>query len=366
MYIKKLRLYNYRNLNDCEVEFAPGINFFVGKNGQGKTNLVESLSFLSHTKSFRTTKIKELIRWGTAECSVFGTLQREDGEYEIGVSIEGKTKRVYINGETVRKLSDYVGQLLCVSFSPTDLSLVKGAPGERRRFVDRHLVELNPKLLDQFVTYSRALKNKAALLKEGVTDEKQYESWNHLLAETAHVIEKERLKFIATLELAAREYYQHFSSVDGELSLALESKLVEGSATPSKEEIIALLNEALQREIRQRKVVLGPHRDDLRINLGEIDSRAYASQGQTRSIVLALKLGVLALLEEHTGEAPVVLLDDVDSELDSERRRSLFELVSKVERQIFITGTEIRERGVLFENENNHFVIENGTILRPK
>ena len=151
MHLSSLRLYNFRNFTEEQIQFAPQVNFVVGRNGQGKTNLIEAVNVLSLARSFRTSTVTDLVRWGEKEASAFAQIHQRDGDLELGIAIKGKTKTAYVNGNKVAALGDYVGKLMCVSFSPDDLELVKGGPKERRNFIDRHLIDVRPGLMSQML-----------------------------------------------------------------------------------------------------------------------------------------------------------------------------------------------------------------------
>jgi DNA replication and repair protein RecF len=338
VYIEWLKLFHFRNLENSTRHFSPGLNIICGQNGQGKTNLIEAINLLCTGRSFRTQTVADLVRWGETGASAFALIKGALTDEELGVSIEQGTRSAFVNGNKVRSLTEFVGRLLCVTFSPIDLAIVKGSPQVRRKFLDRHIVDFEPALMGAILDYHRALKSKAALLKGGDADTSALEPWNQLMATAAASILRSRRALLRGLEEAANEYYRTLAHHDGQVSLKLESD-IEGES-PSAEDIFTQLMDVQGRERRYKSPVRGPHRDDVLISLDGHDARAFASQGQARSIVLALKLGVIALLESHRKEAPIVLLDDVDSELDQSRCDALFELIYHTKRQVFVTGTD--------------------------
>jgi DNA replication and repair protein RecF len=338
VYIEWLKLFNFRNLENSTRYFSPGLNIICGRNGQGKTNLIEAINLLCTGRSFRTQSISDLVRWNESGASVFASVKAVLGDEELGVSIENGARAAFVNGNKVRSLTEFVGRLLCVTFSPTDLAIVKGGPQIRRKFIDRHIVDFEPVLMSALLEYQRALKSKAALLKGGDVDSASLEPWNRIMANSAAQILRSRRALISDLEVEADRYYRVLAHHEGRVRLMLESDIT--GESPSPDEIFDQLMSVQSRERRYRSPVLGPHRDDIAITLDGHDARAFASQGQSRSIVLALKLGVIALLEARRKEAPIVLLDDVDSELDQARCDALFELIHQTERQVFVTGTD--------------------------
>ena len=340
MHVSNLRLYQFRNFTDEKINFSPNVNFIVGANGQGKTNLVEAFNVLSLGRSFRTSSLRDLVQWGHKEASIFARVEQDHEDLELGIAIQGGERLAYVNGNQAKSLSEYVGRLLCVSFSPDDLELVKGGPGERRRFIDRHLFDLKPNLMADMLQYQRALKNKNVLLKSGEQSHERYLPWNQILAETGTKIVRERIVLVQALEEAAREIYSSFAPQDGELGLKCINTLSLDNL--DQETVFKFLTENLSKEINRQRTTFGPHRDDIEISIAGHEARSFASQGQTRSVVLALKLAVINILEEKRKESPIVLLDDVDSELDRKRGEAFLSLVLSQKRQILVTGTEVR------------------------
>ena len=347
LFVSKLKVYNFRNLADQTVELSNGPVYITGLNGNGKTNLVEALYVLTGSRSFRTSSHSELVKWGKRETSIFGTIVKKDGQDELGIAITPGQRSAFKNGNQLASVRELVGCCSVVAFSPSDLSLVKGAPAGRRRFLDRHMVDLQPSYLNTLMAYQRALASKSALLKSPRVDTSQLEAWNELLTEHGGKIVENRINFIKLLEKKAASFQSEFAQTDGMLHLRLESDFISKSGEVIQQEIAGGLRKVVDREVALRSTLFGPHRDDLAIKFGnEVDARAFASQGQTRSLVLALTLGVIELLQEKIGEAPIVVLDDVDSELDRSRAERLFTALGKTERQLIITGTEQPPEGL--------------------
>lgn len=338
MYVSQLRVYQFRNLVDQTVELGPGPVFVTGRNGNGKTNFVEAIYLLSGSRSFRTNSPSEYFRWGSSESSVFGHVHAPIGDYEVGVVFKSGKREGFLNGNQVPSIADILGKVVVVSFAPGDLALVKGPPAGRRKFIDRHMVDLNPGYLNTLIAYQRALSNKSSLLKQGAVGRSEIAPWNTLLAKYGVQIARSRQSFLESLGERAAEIHRQYAPLDGALSFLVESDVAD-SGSLIESEIEEKLDKVLPREIAQRTTLFGPHRDDIAIRLDGNDSRAFSSQGQSRSIVLSMKLAVIDLLEGASQDPPIVLLDDVDSELDAERGGLLFDLLMKRERQLLVTGT---------------------------
>jgi DNA replication and repair protein RecF len=339
LFVSQVRVFNFRNLADQSVDLSSGPIYITGLNGNGKTNFIEAIYLLSGSRSFRTNVSNELSRWGESQCSVFGVVHHTLGTEELGVSLTPGKREAFLNGNPLSSISELLGRLCIVAFSPADLMLIKGAPAGRRRFLDRHMVDVQPAFLKTLMAYQRALASKSAVLKQSYVDYQQLLPWNTLLAEYGGQVVENRRNFIKSLSKKASFFHKSYAPTDGELALEPESDLLDSNGNVDPSYIAHQFERAAQREIAMRSPVVGVQRDDIKITLGGVDTRAYASQGQTRSVVLSLKLAVIDLLEEVKGESPVVLLDDVDSELDAARSERLFGALLEKPRQMIVTGT---------------------------
>lgn len=255
-------------------------------------------------------------------------------------------------------MTEFLGRLVVVSFSPTDIGLVKGPPGGRRRFLDKHLSDLKKGYLAALVSYQKALKNKVEILKSGQGD---ISIWNRLLAEWSFTIMQERKWLVKTLERKAAEILSRLSD-DGHLSLSLRGDLYKEREDTSVDGLFEAFEKVAPRERDQRTALIGPQRDELLISLEGKDTRAFASQGQSRCVVLALTLAIVSIIEEERAESPVVLLDDVDSELDRHRSEALFRELAAGSKQVFITGTQLPPFAHMLEREYSVLAIEGGAI----
>ena len=368
--ISSLRLYHYRNIQDCELEFSPGLTCFLGNNGQGKTNLLEALSILSILKSFRGSKRSELIGWSHTEASVTGEILRyydSDSKHNatpenICVALQAHGMTPYINGEKVLSISSFLGRLRSISFTPNDLSLIRGAPEQRRKLIDKFIIDLVPTHFDDLMQYNRALKSKNTLLRTLNESEaaNQVPAWNKLLAKYGSNIATRRLDMAVILADVIEEHYGKFGKES--IKVELHSDFLVSNTALSEMEIYELLQSFLGKEIAQHRCLKGAQKDDLIISIDNHSARQYASQGQARSLVLALKLAFLSMAEHRLNQRFIVLLDDVDSELDPHRVRGLFESIFQVERQVFITGVALSPV-VKTEQISTIFKVEGGRIF---
>ena len=360
MILSDLSLYQYRNISDTKLRFSTGLNLFIGKNGQGKTNLVEAIHLLSTTKSFRTSRSRELIGWEKDNASIFGTVEDVTGSFSAGIIFEKDKKKMLVN-DTEEKASHFISKFVTITFSPSDIEIIKGDPIVRRQFLDKHCADAYPSIISNLLQYNRALKNKVILLRTGTTPE-NLEPWNHLLATHAAAITQVRKDFLKALTEYAEKQHTYFAGVDGALQVTLKKNIsaIEGD---SEEAIFHFFSTHAAKEIEAQKSLYGPHRDDIEITYGGVSGRKFSSQGQAKSLGLSLKLGLIDLIEQQRGEAPVIILDDVDSELDPERLKRLYGRIAEEKHQVFITGTEIKP---MMKNDFNLFTVEGGVISSAK
>lgn len=347
MKIKSVKLVSFRNYDYQIVDFPMQITLVSGTNGQGKTNLVESVVVAATTKSPRTSNMSELVKDGSAETLVEILLERKFGQMNLSFTINAKgEKKFFINSNPVSKMSDVFGNLVVVYFSPDDLKIVSASPDKRRDFMDTDISELSGSYYNLIQRYNKVLLQRNKLLKterDRALLLAQIGVWDEQLAQIASLIVKTRKSFIEKLKVPAKEALKYISSSKDDLEI--EYVGVKGtSAEEIKEELLKSLKFNLERDIELGYTSVGPHRDDIYFGLNGKDARNFASQGQQRSIVLALKFAELEIFEKELGEEPILVLDDVFSELDTTRQRRLYEKMSKY--QTIITGTQFKFKPV--------------------
>lgn len=366
MLLEKLYISGFRNLEKQEVSFVPSVNFIIGKNGQGKTNLIESIFLLANAKSFRSSKISDLLNWDDKQANIWGKVKNQITTLELEVELKSRKKKFLLNSKPTSTIIEYIQNLTCICFTPEDLRLVKGEPSIRRKFLDRHTVDIYPEILKTMVDYNRAIKSKNILLKDENINREMVFTWNKVISKCAKQIIEKRALFVNKLEKKINEVHTKYAKEDGNIKLSVVSNLHE-EEIPTEEDILLFLNDSFDQERRRGRSIYGPHRDDLSIDYSGRKAHSFASQGQSRSIALSLKFAVVEMIEEKQEESPIILLDDLDSELDSDRALDLFSFLYEKQRQIFITGTEIRESVMNIIPENSKiFVINGGTISVQK
>ena len=349
MQITELTLRSYRSYETLHLAFDPGVQIFLGANAQGKTNIIEALYYAAFGRSHRTSSDAELIRVGADGAHIGLSFRRHDVPGELSFTFaRGARRRITYAGESLRQ-RDLVGLLPMVLFSPEDLFLVKGVPALRRRYLDAELSQASPAYYGELLRYTRILKQRNAVLKdirERLAAPEELPPWDAQLARSAAYIVTRRIAAVAQLgALSAR--VQAVLAAGEELALAYEiaGAGAEDFAEDDMTESLHLwynkmLCEGRARDIARAATGVGPHLDDLVLRVGGMSLRSYGSQGQQRTGALALKLAELFYLQENIGEAPILLLDDVMSELDADRRRALLDFIRHEHIQTFITATD--------------------------
>lgn len=361
MLLSKLYLERFRNYQSASLEFGHSLNFLVGNNAQGKTNLLEAIFYLCHLSSPRTGEDSELILFGNDEALIRGNLDRQNGEHELEVKIPIKGRKVaLIDGLVQTKFADFQGVLLCVYFSPDDLKLVKGGPSERRRFMDLEISQVNPFYRHACTQYNKVLQQRNNLLKEGRVDNKLLEVFSEQLIEHGSIIMKRRQTMLQRLNLLAKLLQRKLTDLKENLTLEYTPSFV--VKNDIKEDFTRALESSYIEEKQRGYTLYGPHRDDFSMMLGDLDVRTYGSQGQQRTVVLALKLAELEFLRGEAGEYPVLLLDDVFSEIDDIRRRKLFEIVRVNKVQTFISTANPRDLEDIIGEQKKVFEVHSGVV----
>ncbi|HZG14959.1 MAG TPA: DNA replication/repair protein RecF [Candidatus Bathyarchaeia archaeon] len=367
MFLRDLSLAHYRNYESMQLKFDGPIHLFIGNNAQGKTNALESIYVLALAKSHRTARDKELIGWNADYATIRSEVERRYGSVRLEVQLTSKGKRAKINGIEQAKLSEYIGALNVVMFAPEDLAIVKGAPAQRRRFIDMEIGQVSPTYLHYLSNYNRVLAQRNQLLKDLVMkkglafDKEMLAIWNTQLAELAVKLLKKRFEFLRKLQSWASEI--HTGITDGKESLSLHYEntcpVTEEMDTAAAEQaMLSAYEDLFEREKHRGSTLIGPHRDDFSLRINDVDVQTFGSQGQQRTSALSLKLAEIELIKEEVGEYPVLLLDDVLSELDEHRQTLLLETIQdKVQTFVTTTGVEGLKHQVL-QQASRHYVRE--------
>lgn len=334
MYIDKMKLINFRNYENQEIQFNKNINIIYGDNAQGKTNILEAIFLSSFGKSFRTSKEKELIKFGQDKLMVEANFQKKDRDGKIRIEI-GSKKQITVNGIKIKKLSELLGNINIVIFTPEDINILKDGPAGRRRFLDMMIGQLRPNYVHNLNLYMQTLEqrnNYLKQIKELNKPQEMLEIWDEKLAEYGEKVYLYRKEFVDKIINKINDIHKKITDEKEELKIEYISDC------SNKKEYLNLLNERRKLDIIKGFTTKGVHRDDFVIYINDREVGVYGSQGQNRTVILSLKLSELNVVYDEIGEYPILLLDDFMSELDEKRRKNFLENIENT--QVIITGTD--------------------------
>ena len=355
MWINKVKIKNFRNYEDEEILLNKNINIFYGENAQGKTNIIESIFLCGMGKSFRAKKDNEMINFNFQNAVVEVDFNKSDRDGKIKVELSDK-KNIYLNGIKLKKLSDLLGNINLVIFTPDDISILKGSPQNRRRFLDIMISQLRPNYINILNLYLKTLEqrnNYLRQIKEEGKDENLLDIWDEKLAEYAINICKYRTEFIEKIKNKIKKIHNEITEEKEEIEIEYITQCVD------KKYFLDVLKERRKLDIIKGFTTKGIHRDDFNIFINKKEVGIYGSQGQNRTVMLSLKLAELNVVYDEIGEKPILLLDDFMSELDEKRRKSFLENIEDT--QVIITCTE---KLTLANLENFSYNVKNGKIFK--
>ncbi len=337
MVIESMELINYRNYKSLHLDFSSGTNIFYGDNAQGKTNALEAIYVCATTKSHRGSKDREIIQFGKEEAHIKLQVCREHVSYRIDMHLKkNKNKGIAINGIPIRKASELFGIANVVFFSPEDLNIIKSGPSERRRFLDLELCQVNKLYVHALINYNKIIIQRNKLLKDLFFHpeyEETLEIWDQQLITYGSQIIRERQRFIGKLNDMIGEIHGGLTGKKEHLQLKYEPNV-------EPEYFLAALKQNREQDKKQKTTGTGPHRDDMSFLVNQIDIRKFGSQGQQRSAALSLKLSEIELVKQLISDYPILLLDDVLSELDSSRQNHLLNSIRHIQTMITCTGLD--------------------------
>lgn len=353
MYINKIKLTNFRNYDEQEIELGPNINIFYGDNAQGKTNIIESIFLCSIGKSFRTNKESELIKFNKDIASAYIEYKKSDRDGKIKIDLNNK-KSIYRNGIKIKKLSELLGNINTVIFTPDDINILRDGPQKRRRFLDIMIGQLRPNYIHLLNMYNKTLEqrnNYLKQIKENNKIEEMLDIWDEKLAEYGEKIYIYRNEFIEKIKNKINKIHKNITNEKEEIKVEYISNC------SKKEEYIELLKSRRKLDIIKGFTTKGIHRDDFFVYINNQLVNVYGSQGQNRTVVLSLKISELQVIYDEIGEYPILLLDDFMSELDEKRRKNFLENIENT--QVIITCTD----KINIDNlEYNIYNVKNGQI----
>lgn len=360
MWLESLHLRQFRNYDSLDIAFHKGLNVFLGQNAQGKTNILEAIYFLALTRSHRTRTDKDLIQFAHSTLSIKGFVQKNTSKLPLDIHLTEKGRITKVNHLKQTKLSSYIGHMNVVLFAPEDLQLIKGSPALRRKFMDVELGQIKPLYLSDLSHYNHVLKQRNAYLKSTQSIDPHFlDVLDQQLAEYGSKLIHHRIAFLNKLEEFGNQKVQELSSQKEELHIRYQSSVSLDKVDNLVDSFLTELSRNRKRDLLKKNTGVGPHRDDILFSLNGIHAH-YGSQGQHRSLILSLKLAEIQLMKEVTGEYPILLLDDVMSELDNSRQLKLLETISDTI-QTFITTTSLDHLTNLPERLKI-FQVDQGTI----
>lgn len=360
MFIKRLQMLNYRNYNVLDISLGPHVNVFMGDNAQGKTNILEGIYYCAFARSHRTSKDRELINWNSDNALLSVTVGRERLDKRIDISIlkDGK-KAIQINKIKIKKIGELFGNFNVVMFSPEDLKIIKDSPGVRRKFIDMELCQLNPKYYYNLVQYNKVLNERNSILRNKNINKDILDIYDMQLVEFGYNIIIDRLEYIQKLNKYSTKIHSDITSGKEKIEFKYISTIKD--LENIKENFYLLLEKNRSRDCERGITSIGPHRDDFTVLINDIDTKSYGSQGQQRTAVLTIKFSSLKIIKELTGEHPVLLLDDVLSELDFSRKRYILSTIGDI--QTIITCTGIEDLYEYLDDKSKVFKVKDGEIL---
>jgi DNA replication and repair protein RecF len=365
VYLKKLKLINFRNYHQLDLKLHPKMNVFIGDNAQGKTNILEAIYMTGTGKSFRTSKEREIIKMDKDKAYIHVEGEKKYTGISVEIKLEeNKKKQMKVNGITLTKTADLLSNVHVIVFSPEDLKLVKEGPMERRKFMDIEISNMKPRYYHHLSQYNRVLIQRNNLLKK-ISHDRKYmatlDIWDEKLVELGTSIIKERIKFILRLNTLSRLLHRKITDNKENLEIKYISSIKEVQDEAKIQDYFHRdLKKALIVDIQRGTTTVGPHRDDLGVFVNGIDIRIFGSQGQQRTSALALKLAEIELMKAETGEYPILLLDDVMSELDVKRQAFLVKSLRDI--QTFITTTDLNALSTLNLEAKNIYYVEKAVV----
>ena len=361
MFIESIDLHNFRNYEDLHLDLGDGTHIFYGENAQGKTNLLEAIYLSASNKSHRGSRDREMIRFGENEAHIKVMAVRKEVRLRIDMHLKkDKNKGIAVNGVPLRRSRDFIGTLNAVIFSPEDLQIVKEGPQERRRFIDNELCQLDSIYTNSFINYRKALEERNKLIKDLYYEPSLRDTldvWDEQLVKFGTDLIRKRKLFIREMGELILPIHAHLSGGREELRLQYEPDVTEDS-------FIEKLRDARDRDSRMKTTTVGPHRDDFGFILNDVDARIYGSQGQQRTSALSLKMAEISMVRKETGNQPILLLDDVFSELDSGRQAYLLDGIQNI--QTFITCTGLDDFISHHFEKRMVYEVKQGSVIRKE
>ena len=355
MIISNIEVSQFRNYSRCKADFSADLNWIYGANGQGKTNLVEAVHYLCNLESFRTKKPAQLLQENKSEAVIQAQLERQKVQHQVHIKVSKKGRQVVLDHSPSHRVSEYILSFMALSFTPEDVNLFRNVPQERRKFFNRIMTFVDPVYFKNLQDYTKIIAQKNSLLRQGLTD--QIPLWNEMLAGSAIKIMQQRSNFVEQMNLYLHELFMELSGRSEKLTLVYKTSL--NSTNVDEKNCLLQLEKSLPRDLQYGFAVLGPHRDEYHLLIDEKKDKDYFSQGEFRITNLSLKMTINRLLCERYKFYPVLIFDDLFSELDEEVIQQVLHFFIKLKNQIFITSTSEPSSSL----PGKYFHIENGQLV---
>ena len=355
MIIRNIEVSQFRNYSRCKADFSADLNWIYGANGQGKTNLVEAVHYLCNLESFRTKKPAQLLQENKSEAVIQAQLERQKVQHQVRIKVSKKGRQVVLDHSPSHRVSEYILSFMALSFTPEDVNLFRNVPQERRKFFNRIMTFVDPVYFKNLQDYTKIIAQKNSLLRQGLTD--QIQLWNEMLAGSAIKIMQQRSNFVEQINLHLHELFMELSGRSEKLTLVYKTSL--NSTNMDEKNCLLQLEKSLPRDLQYGFAVLGPHRDEYHLLIDKKKDKDYFSQGEFRITNLSLKMTINRLLCERYKFYPVLIFDDLFSELDEEVIQQVLQFFIKLKNQIFITSTSEPSSSL----PGKYFHIENGQLV---
>ncbi len=361
MKIAKIKLINFRNYKKLDLKFKNNLNIIIGKNAQGKTNILESIYILGLTKSYKMQQEQNLIRFGEEKYIIKGAIKQGRNFKDLKVENDRKNKKVFVNDNEIRKISNYIGNFNVILSSPEDIEIIKGSPNERRNLLNLEISQISATYLKNINEYNKLLKTRNDYLKKisnnVLADYRYLEVLTKNMISREKIIYYERKKFIDKVNEKITEIFNNITDMEG-LKIIYEKSI---NYDMGEEEIYNFYLNNKEKEIYQGMTLYGPHRDDLKFFLGEEDMKLFGSQGQQKLAMIAFKLSEIYIFKELTSYNPVILFDDIFSELDVYKKNKLIKYIPD-DMQVIITSNDTRGINKKLLDKADIYIVENGKI----
>ena len=366
MFLSKLELNHYRNISKEKIKLCDKVNIFIGNNAQGKTNLLESIYILALTKSHRVGYENNIIQNNYEACTISGLLNNNDFYNELKILINTDKKKVFIDKKEIKKIASYISNMNVIMFCPNDLDIVKGNPQGRRNLLNIEISQLYPLYVNYLNEYNKILKNRNEYLKQlninGMADTRYLDILDEKLIDRGALIIEYRKKYLDYINSKIKDIYKNIMNID-DLTIVYENNLDinDYNLDKIKEKYTKKIKNNLKKEILQGMTLYGPHRDDFSFYLKDKDLKFYGSQGQQRLAIIAFKLSEVDIFKEEKGSSPILLLDDIFSELDIDKRNKLIKYIP-IDTQTIITTTDLKNIQKKILKYAKVFIVENGKV----